>query len=73
MKAPGAGMSPLVPNCAPVNPAVVLSRYHVPVEGRKTAGSILPSPSKSAGEGLSSEIPNCVAVNELLLLLITYQ
>src|SRR4029079_19423690 len=36
-----------------------------PVDGRNTAASVLPSPSKSAGMGMSPLVPNGKAKNEL--------
>ena len=38
-------------------------RYQVPFEGRKTATSNLPSPSKSPIVGLSPAVPNWLKVN----------
>ena len=40
-----------------IAPVATLATYHLPIEGRQTASSALPSPSKSAGTGLSPETP----------------
>ena len=44
-RAAADGKSPVAPNWMPVNPSCERSRYHVPLDGRKTATSALPSPS----------------------------
>lgn len=52
------GTSPFAPKARIVVPPDDLFMYQVPFEGRKTAASVLPSPSKSPGAAMSVEIPN---------------
>ena len=54
----GIGTSPVAPNCWIKTPAVERLAYHVEFEGRNTAASIFPSPSKSPGVGISVDDPN---------------
>src|SRR4051794_36881598 len=52
-------MSPFVPHAYEMPPAVPDCRInHVPVEGRKTATSALPSRSKSPATGISARPPH---------------
>src|SRR5688500_3269356 len=54
-------MSPSVPNGTHNKPALDRSIHHEPVEGRKTAGSALLSPSKSPGVVMSEDSPHWLA------------
>src|SRR5215213_10568147 len=56
-------MSPEAPNCGAINPPPERRIHHVPVEGRKIAVSVLPSPSKSPGAAMSVDSPQFKAVN----------
>src|SRR5688572_3662803 len=54
-------------------PFELFRKYQAPFEGRQTARSALPSPSKSPIRGLSPFEPNCAAENALFMLLNRYQ
>jgi hypothetical protein len=57
------GVSPEVPKDWVKTPEVDFRTYHVPFEGRQTATSVLPSPSKSPGVGKSPGSPQLETLN----------